>query len=54
MFRCVIVINKSMFCTLSSTFRLRFGFVVKRDAPKNRELRTYCPLDVFTLFCTKT
>ena len=53
-FICVTVMDKSMFCTLSRTFRPSFALLLKLGAPKNRKLRIFCPLEIFTLFCTKT
>ena len=46
--------DKSMFYTLSRTFRPSFGLLLKLGATKNRKLRTFCPLENFLLFCTKT
>ena len=50
---CVILIDKSMLCTLSWTFRSSFGLLLKLGAPKNRKLRTFYPLEIFTWFYTK-
>ena len=52
-FTCVLVMDKSMFCTLSWTFKLSFDLLLKLGAPKNRKLRKFCPLKIFELFCTK-
>ena len=52
-FLCVIVMDKSMFCSLSWTFRSSFGLLLKLGVQKNRKLRTYCPVEIFTLLCTK-
>ena len=49
-FICIIVMDKLMFCTLSWTFRPRFGLLLKLGAPK--KLRIFCLLEMFTLFCT--